>query len=148
MCLSESKKITQEGDVKCYKILLMNSKGELVSPFYKDTNWELGEVRTAKFSNGYTEDRIASYYGSIDSGAFHTLKTLDEAKEYYEYYKEYYYTPTILSDEWYTSVIAECTIPKDSKYLYEGMVYSGSLTRFLDGYASEKLKIDRVVFKK
>ena len=148
MCLNYSRNLKQEDEIKCYKVFLMDKNGTLISPFYKDTKWEIGEVKVAEFDDASVGKKLVDSSGCVRGGVFHTLESETDAWEYYNHYMDFYYTPTDLNNGEVVTVVAECTIPKDNGYLFKGYVVYGHYASFLNGYASEKLRVDKVVLKK
>ena len=141
MCLHDANKLSQEGEVKCYKVLLMKNEGELSSLYYESFTWKIGETMTAEFREGVNADNILGRYGTIFSGAFHSVETLKDAKLYME---------NSLARNWRMpdTVIAECVIPEDNEYLYEGratVAYDSCRCITTKSYASQKLKVLRIV---
>jgi len=141
-----ARKIKQECPMRCYKVLLLSEDKELVSPYYKSTKWEIGETKTA--DNGAMENGIVKTYRdglvNVNGGAFHTIKTFEDAQVYRVTHGIYCSEVLRKSEEKeYTPVIVECEIPADSKYTFEGKVIQG--LEELAGYASEKLKPVEVV---
>ena len=136
MCLYKSKKIEQKGEITCYKLVakisyLSEPEREYTSPFnYK--GWKIGETETAEFEAGIDKENIIGSNGSINSGAFHTLKSPTDAVVYAAYNVHWF-----PRDDVY---VATCVIPEDNEYLYEGEVINNPYVK-IEGYASEKLKI-------
>jgi len=131
MCLFNAKKIEQEGEVTCYKILIrfdFDYNDVYRSPFCIGTSWKVGETKTAFFKQLFPCPTVVNKDGSVESGAFHTFKTWDDAVKY---------------SGWFAGklFIAECVIPEDNEYLYEGDVIYDEGRCSLYGYASQKLKV-------
>jgi len=74
MCLHAAKKIEQEGEVKCYKILIKDFWGMMCSPYYFGAKWTMGVTKT----DGAVEPFVDSE-NSLHSGAFHTFATIEDA---------------------------------------------------------------------
>ena len=137
MCLCDAKKIEQEGEIVCYKIVTAfyweKIQGHCHSPYKYGTTWNLGEENTAKFNCYATKKNIIDENGNIESGAFHTLKTENDARDYFRYCMSW-------AEPW-EFYIARCVIPSSNEYLYEGLVHRYYNDEELRGYASQKLKI-------
>ena len=133
MCLYNAKKIEQEGEITCYKVLiqLICDYGEdfYRSPYQCNTTWKVGETKGTWTAN---EETIVNKHGNVSVGAYHTLKSMDDAVRYANRFggKKY---------------IAECVIPTDNRYVYEGEVDGFSDIGVIDGYASEKLRVVKVI---
>jgi len=142
MCLHNAKRIPQDGEITCYKVLMENNKGEFTSIYYQDFKWKIGENMVAEFEEGANKERVVNGFGGIHSGAFHTVKTLSDAKWYME-------NSAARNFRLPNTVIAECVVPSENEYLYEGMVPvvygDDGKIRYTTGYASEKLKVVRIV---
>ena len=135
MCLYNAKKIEQEGEITCYKVLvqLIGDYGEKFyrSPYQCSTTRKVGETKTAWF-RGLTEEKtIVDKGGNVSVGAFHTFKTMDDAVRYAGRFDGRKY-------------LAECVIPTDSRYVYEGEVDGFYSNWIVHGYASQKLKVVKV----
>ena len=132
MCLCDVTKIKHEGNIVCYKVLERN-KDRYFSPI-KDHEWEVGKIYLADFVFGVDEDNMVSEH-TIGPGAFHVFTDLSDAKFYCSRIKK------VRESEDFC--VAECVIPEGNRYLYKGYVYTGGL--FLLGYASERLKVVKIV---
>ena len=150
--------------VKCYKILKVED-GQLKAPMAKFTyqvgktyecplNNEVSEVtRTQYISTKYIFPRIDQYHKcyhipnqaekflvvekySIGQG-FHSFKHMDACLYFLESRKAWECKSGY--------VVAECTIPKYSGY-YEG--HQSIMFKNYDGYASDTLRVDRVLDEK
>lgn len=128
MCLTIAKEIHDRTEaIKCYKVLFKNAD-RFYSPFY-DFEYRIGETYDAK-----GEQEITFYDdGSImiEGGFFHSAKDLWSAAA----------APWPSTNGPESLVIVECEIPTES------LCFKGSWLRTA-GYASTKLKLNRVVPKK
>ena len=138
MCLNNVKIEKQEGEVICYKVLVKGPMGELHSPYYGETVWEIGETKTAECLP-FDKGNIVDDFRTIHSGAFHSFKNEEDAITYYH------------SDLYVVSRhdvrIAKCVIPTDNGYLFSGDVFidDKSDDAAVSGYASEKLKVVEII---
>ena len=137
MCLYNSKKIEKiDEDIICYKAFYVKRKGFkkiITSPVKSNYVWEdkKGEL---------SFDRPEILDGDkIGAFAFHSFKEKDPAIRFAKYLDNYF------NKEDGRFVVYECTIPKDTKFLYEGdncfWVYCKK------GWASQKLIIGKSVYK-
>lgn len=149
MCLIKAKKTPIEnGGRKAYKFLVRYPKdpvGVYHSPYY-ETRWVIGKTYTegGSLENGTYSDirrnlRIYPYQGIINGCAYHSYKELDYAR--YTGADFYVFSANKPSGKHkFAVVIAECTIPDDSEYMFEGFTQSG-----IPAYASEKLRVDKIL---
>ena len=153
MCLYQSKKIEKEDfkGILCYKVLYLLSDGSLHSPFY-DYEWELG--KTERIENGWEIPGFVSMkpkevlaanikvHGNITNFAFHTFKNLKDAVYLAE---DCYIAPVVRDGEVKTTkaVVAECLIPSDTEYVFEGT--APCVSHYAEGYASQSLTIIRIM---
>lgn len=143
MCLENIQKIKTEEDIIVYKLLERNGYGCLVSPFYYFP-WEIGKVYEIGVNEpDYLYHKTDEGYFPIEvhGHSFHTFKNLEDAQKQLKIHR----------DRWTElTYIAKCRIPKNSRFIYEGL-YPGAQTRReyancakqvrYEGYASEKLEI-------
>lgn len=121
MCLTYAKFKIAEKDITCYKVYIKYSDGRIVSPYRRIlvpkigilTKTELGEINPN---------------GGIQKG-FHSFSSFNDAIMESKDWEECPYLP----------LIAECTIPKNSKY-YEG--YFGKAV----SYCSECIKLNKLIY--
>ena len=137
MCLYNAKKIEQKGEIKCYKVFTKDGSSLFQPGHKRGDKWVVGETRTAEFDEGETEETMLHEDGTIHSGAFHSfqnqMSVVTFATDFFRNYEE-----EELS-------VAECVIPEDSKYVYEGNTYGWSQGCVsLPCYASEKLKVTKI----
>ena len=142
MCLKNSIRMATNKDIVCYKVLKRRN-GKLFSPFHQYL-WTLNEVHETPTS--CPQVIIDEVWGR----AFHTISRLEDARKYK---RKLEVLPLISFLETNTSdfdfVICECTIPKDSKFIYEGTTnfYSMEDDKTVDAYsfASQSLKINKII---
>ena len=145
MCLERCKTTSIRTDKECYKVLLKNPyDGELRSPLRSGMVWAIGE--TAKI-NADEPDFIANCSGlnqfgevsiEINGNAFHTLRRKRDAINYAKLLASH------RPGTKFEIVVVKCTIPKDTKYIYEGKVQY-RFFQYYDGYASQSLRVDEIV---
>jgi len=170
MCLKNAKKIKTDKDIVCYKVLLYRSDMDsLWSPFYNKCEWEVGkrydiEIPTKEELDefdriGKTDEEFPVYTRNCsylrDSGFVEVAEKSVHNFAYHSYRDSL--SAAILcrafnsglrnnfTDRKY--VVARCTIPKDSKYIFEGSTGSGSEEKE-NGYASQSLIINDIVHLK
>ena len=116
MCLEKAIQIKPEKDIICYKICVF-AENRFFSPFYYFP-YLLGKVeKIGKMKPAIYFDYLAnSDMVTIDGDSFHSFKTLRGAKGMLEILKKKSGTSTTTN-----YVILKCVIPKDSKYIYEGL---------------------------
>ena len=153
MCLKDSKRIGVEpGGKKVYKFLVRKKddpEGLYRSPYY-DHYWRTGEVSTKCEMTDHTggfvdlQETIKTlkyirYVNEIKGGGYHSYQTLDGAL--YDGAGLYMYWSTNEKRVFGKSdiVIAECTIPDDCEYVFEGWCGDNA------SYVSEKIRLDRVI---
>ena len=147
MCLKCARRLKQEGEITCYKVLVrIKSLVEDVYYYFSPYNtmmWDIGNSKMARFKNGTTLETIVSENNELNSGAFHTIKTLSDAREY-----RAYLSGRIEMGGNSKLCIAECVIPEDNEYVY------GGVTRIVDecyhnedleSFASQKLKVVKII---
>lgn len=134
MCLFDATEIKLEKDLTVYKVLTVIN-GKLCSPYYTDFNWEIDktyEIKKDKPDIRHNTVPSRFYplktikYIEIEGDAFHTFRTIDDAKIFCENC-----SGVLFND--FRLVIYECVIPKSSKFVYTDRVGLQ--------YASEKLKL-------
>ena len=147
MCLLHAIEIEHEEDIKCFKFLLRNiHTGKLSSPYFQGTDWKIGKTKAVKQPVSGEKPLIearAMWPDKVDGFAYHTYADLLAAVRGADIFgRGYNIGHGYFRD--YKIVVAECTIPQDSKFVYKGYEQGpGETTRL--GYASEKLRIDRLV---
>ena len=148
MCLFGSKKLeAQKEDITCYKVLLRIFDGFLISPYMHGMGWEPG--RTYHADGGLDVRKQKNFIGEGNStnvfgGAFHTFKRKDDALKLASVILSRALRDTVPMVK--SVVVVRCTIPKDTKYVYEGITETGmDLYPSSGGYASESLSVDEVV---
>lgn len=154
MCLTKANKINvKDGGLKVYKFLIHNfdePEGVYHSPYY-DSAWVIGKLHTKnEFDDAFngltnTKDRIKDLrnndYKCIISGcSYHSYKELRNALYNGAGFHVYQALSKLKSIPKKEVVIAECTIPEDTDYAFEGVSDQG-----YPSYASEKLRFDRVI---
>ena len=133
MCLSNAKEIkTIKEDITCFKVFKFNGelldKTTLYSPVY-EKRWKKGEL----YSTGSAYPSFDYEWSSgisICGQAYHSFKNIDDAISYARAYKEATH---------FSICVCECTIPKNTKYLYKGRTGLNSF----EAYASERLRIKK-----
>ena len=145
MCLENIQKIKTEEDIIVYKLLERTHEGYgcYISPFYYFP-WEIWKVYEIGVDNPeffYEKTDGDNVPVEIYGKSFHTFKNLEDAQKQLKVHR----------DRWTgLTCLAKCRIPKNSKFVYEGL-YPGAQTsreqycqtiqvRY-EGYASEKLEI-------
>ena len=132
MCLNRAKEITPE-ELKVYKVFLITDTGCLYSPYFS-FRWgiEGGDAEEIKHVGTVVPEITGADSMYIHGDSFHSfawLKTAAlEAIDLSFRYMGYKYC------------VASCTIPADTKFIYEGNYGGGP------SYASESLKIDFVMY--
>lgn len=136
MCLYKPVRVTPEEDIKAYKVLKW--KFGLRSPYHSDVEWKVGERKTVE-DTGYNHFEDHDPEGSLEKGVLHSCKyqidaeniahTLNETAETHDYPEGFY-------------VVYECTIPKDSRFIFEGF---GTPSGW-DHYASSDLIINEEIY--
>lgn len=137
MCLYEATKINPKEDITCYKLVetgrLRYSNTPptnpvqppvLRSPYYSNKTWKLGKTET--LNKCIHPELVGS---EIYGGAYHSYASLLNAVR------------VASKHSMYEVAVLKCIIPKSSKYVYKGTVYSGD-----KGFASQKLKPVKVVY--
>ena len=143
MCLRYCNKVVAEEDIICYKVVNVVPGGVCFKSPVKKSFYFIGKKKEIK--NVSLKSKNLSIYKEklltnsrirkIDSCAYHTFKTLDEARSFINCYYD-------------TSIkrILKCKIPKNSKYIFEGTFNYGGKTPFSENgepiknsYASQKL---------
>jgi len=151
MCLIDYKKIDtskRKRGIKCYKVL-ETTYGTFDSPLFGDHDgghaWTIGEIReieaeTPWLTDTYRSNPTTDFYAPCITGdGYHTCKTLKSVKEYLKWLNGHGSIRKF--------VIAECMIPKDTKYVYEGTAVVSSDDEGYPGYVSQSLKIVKLLKK-
>ena len=151
MCLVSAVEIHHEEEIKCYKFLIHDPKNSVLSsPYFSTTCWEFGKTKTAQPFNKKEKPFIDSVdeHGQIiryvHGLAFHTYKNLEDAKKAAKAFSDYYDVGCGAFKD-YVIVVVECTIPRNSTFVYEGYAEGIGKTNH-EGYASEKLTVDKFVY--
>ena len=134
MCLEKAIQIKPEKDIICYKICVF-AENRFFSPFYYFP-YLLGKVEKIgkmgpEIYSSYSAD---SEMVAIQGDSFHSFKTLRGAKGALEIIKKKSGTSTTTN-----YVILKCVIPKDSKYVYEGLYYPDTDNKKYVSYASQQI---------
>lgn len=146
MCLYFSKRMPIDGDITCYKVLLTYKRENWFGSPFVSNMWKLGETKQIKDSyflpyDLYHDVRLRTSQ-KIDVGAYHTFKNKEDAIALLDRIRNMIIVGRIKDPSRY--VLAKCTIPKDSKYVFRGkcnITYNNQV----DGYASEKLRVDEII---
>lgn len=153
MCLLNIKRIEPKGEITCYKILLKYvwKCGESYnSPCQRNHSWNFGYTYTVpswellgeRMPHIYRYVNEEGNYQFIAGGAFHTIKNLEDAKKFLSMVREKYPMKDKGPIKGY--VLAKCTIPKDSSFVFEGVTnIEGEYKP--ESYASEKLCVDEII---
>ena len=135
MCLTITPKTrlrTARKDIVCYKVLI-SRYGKLVSPYYSETEWEVGKtnVEEKRWDVDYCPNGFAdSYFRVVSKGGFHTFANRKDAEKR---------LPGVKPNRRHNIVVAECVIPKGTKY------YNGTQGMTDDGYCSKSLRIEKIL---
>ena len=141
MCLEKAKQITPEKDITCYKACVYDIyNDEYYSPF-QASRYVLGRTKYVR----RTQAKFP-FEPTIYGGAFHSFANKDDAIKYCELFNRRMHNP-------YNSylVVIECSIPKSSVYVYEGVFtyYTDVIIRVnVPSYASQRIKPVKVVYQK
>ena len=129
--------------------------GALQSPVMKSRGYELGVKLVAKsrppgpygklsiYLDHFSHDLGTNINDLVEDaqdfhGAFHSFKNLDDAKSWSHRFSIFMHFNKY--------VICKCTIPADTKYIYEGVVVPYDGYEFT-GYASESIILDEIVYE-
>ena len=150
MCLYTCHRIEPKEDITCYKIVVTykNIKDTYGSPFHVK-RWRLGETCSIP-KHQYETEPVVKYFkkgwqGSfsmIKGAAFHTYKRQEDAIYVLSMFRNNVIVGMAKERDRY--VLAKCTIPKNSKYIFEGECSSPYITQ-PEGYASEQLRVDEII---
>ena len=140
MCLYNPKKIPKTGfkGIFCYKVLRKDKEGNLSSPYYF-VLWvpgHLSRIDDFDLRSKEIECRVSAH-GNITYGAFHTYKNKQDAVDFVAASEMPYLS------QYDEPVIAECFIPSDTEYVYEGEAPCSM--NLVPGYASQSLRIIRIL---
>ena len=136
MCLKRARRIYPSEDIKCYKVVAAKPHGisfRLASP-YRDFTYIPGSKYTS-LSEPDTEEWGArpGVDLRVNGGAYHSMA-------------DYTGVGVVINDiagqvinSTIELVVIECTIPKTSREVYQGLYLSQN------GYASTEIHVDRVV---
>ena len=129
MCLSKAELIKPNKDLTSYKICKVYDKNlNIYVSEYKAFPYTLGKLKTIKRKKPDTYFYTNTDIGlTIEGNAFHSFKTLQAARAYYK---------RLLDKN--NFVIIKCTIPQDSKFIYEGEYYAYH-DKSYKAYASHQL---------
>ena len=128
MCLyTTRRKKKAVTDIVCYKIMMINKRGELCSLYRNNFKWIIGKVYNA--GRAWTG---SLKLGEVKEGYFHS----------YMYNPAYYPNISLPSSlaSGFDICIYECVIPAGAYY------YEGIHTDKLRGYASKSLKIIKKIY--
>lgn len=141
MCLTRAIKTTPDKDLTVYKVLRVYKfedefKPEAYySPYFSKTEWTVGKRESLNVN--VPEIRL-SYFTEegtvVEGNAFHSFHTYDKAKQEALYLVSS--DKTTMEDGTYA--LCECTIPKDSRFVYRGRYDNGI------AYASSDLVLNRI----
>lgn len=140
MCLTITPKTrlrTARKDIVCYKVLI-SRYGKLVSPYYSETEWEVGKtnVEEKRWDVDYCSNVFAdSYFRVVGKGGFHTLANRKDAEKFLRVKPNRGHEP----NRRHNIVVVECVIPKGTKY------YTGTQGMTDDGYCSKSLRIEKIL---
>lgn len=138
MCLYSAKNITHEDDILVYKVLRVTKQSEKLSnvkeycsPYHRDTTWHFRERKDIDASEPELVRHESVFFEEecfeIKGKAFHSFKDKEKALE------EAYFIALMRDEPEDVYIVGEFIIPKDSRYVYEGLYY-GSVS-----YASSSL---------
>ena len=141
MCLTHAIKFTPDNDLTVYKVLMVSrfeNESELEayhSPYFPKTKWTAGKRESLNVNVPEIRYSFFEQKGTVVEGnAFHSFHTYDKAKEEALYFISV--DKTMKEDGTY--VVCECTIPKDSRFVYRGCYDNGI------SYASSDLVLNRI----
>ena len=132
MCLVNAKKSKVKTDVKAYKVLRLVSDYKLHSPYYYyfwGTRDRMDDIQHSGTDVPVAFGGRKTIYGD----SFHTFESFKHAEMEAEDISNN--RPGCLF------CVVECTIPAETKYLYEGEY------GFNKAYASESLRLDKIISK-
>ena len=140
MCLTRAIKITPGKDLTVYKVLRVSKfKDEFkpeayYSPYFSETNWIVGKRKSLNVDS--PDIKLGDMWENtvVEGNAFHSFHTYARAKEEALYCVSL--TKSVMADGTYA--ICECTIPKDSRFVYRGRCDRGI------SYASSDLVLNRI----
>lgn len=170
MCLYEPKKLNQEEEIVCYKVLYKSSAGGvydkdpdnldiMYSPYY-GSRYHMNRTKYTKCEgevvNGHyivnTEEKIdVSFLGdrpctSTTSFKSFPCKVIHGALHSFKNLDDALYMADLLLANYDNTFVVKCVIPKTSKYAYEGFSEIGTKgKRRSPSYASQKLKPIEIV---
>ncbi len=124
MNLIEKTKLTAEEDITCFKLLKLK-EDKLFTPF--------NEMEYVK--DKAVKSELKKVQGNSVEEGLHCFEKRESAIDLYNNIAE-----TSLNDHSSYYVVAECTIPKGSKYYY-GNFFLHNVDKIATGYASNKLII-------
>ena len=135
MCLSNAKEIkTIKEDITCFKVFKfdgeLSDRAILYSPSYEKKWIKGGLYSTGNTSPSFGYESFNLTGVSVHGQAYHSFKNVDDAISYARLLKE---------GTHFSICVCECTIPKNTKYLYKGR----TLLKGYEAYASERLKIKK-----
>ena len=149
MCLTNCIRIrNKEGGLKTYKFFVLSTdspdeEGVFESPFFKEL-WIPGETHhVADYDEANISGerlfeevlRMSQERDIITGPAYHSYSNLTDAmSEAVDFYKDHDFCRRVF--------VAECTIPEESEYVYQGIDNYDSNNL---AYASQMLRFDRVL---
>lgn len=130
MCLVDVKRIKNEEDIICYKVLYYdNITSNFYSPYFTRKKWIIGRTESLKDRTLPIVKDLHFNRNVIQEGAYHSYKNLNDAIRSIKHISG--------------RVVVKCVIPKNSKYVYEGV---NGIVGASEGYASQKLKPLEIVY--
>ena len=124
MCLWHAVRIKSEEDIICYKLFYKRDSNNILYSLYRRSVYELNHIKNTRAENPqiYCSEFLGVKTYHIEGSALHSFANYEDAKKYKKECK------------YHKAIIVKCIIPKNSKYIYEG-VFSD-----VKSYASQKLK--------
>ena len=147
MCLHGHKLIKPEEDIVCYKVAKRrknDKSGRYYPPFVRGFVYR---TESTKYASPELSPEVVEAHetaGSslrLEEGALHTFKDLHIALEYMAKLSDYYKG----FNEGMIYVVLECTIPTDTKYVFEGLYDSTFYDHPLKCYGSSKLNVGKEI---
>lgn len=118
MCLNKAVRIKPEEDIVCYKLFYKRDSDNTLYSLYRRSPYKLNNTKNTCAENPKIYCSGFSYH--IEGNALHSFANYEDAKKY--------------KSKYHKAIIVKCIIPKNSKYIYEG-VFSD-----VKSYASQKIK--------
>ena len=142
MCLTRAVKITPDKDLTVYKVLRVTRFGyggfkleAYYSPYFSKTEWTVG--KRERLNVNVPEIRLSYFVEEgevVEGNAFHSFDSYDKAKQEALFFVSS--DKTMMTDGTYA--LCECTIPKDSRFVYRGC-FDNDIS-----YASSDLVLNRI----